>query len=298
MSLLSKGSQLEYLLDYREGKIKKGLGINAPALDKHFLFKKKELTLLLGHDNVGKTFFISFYALCLAVIHGIKWCIWSGENGHGQIYRDMIKMLSGRKYEELELSEIRFYSTYIEQYFDFVDNRDLYKPDQLLKIFDNSGADACLIDPFTGLDRGYEWSDNYRFLNEARHFINSTGISLFINTHPVSSAGRSVYPESHVWSGHIKAPLKDEVEGGKPFINRTDNVVVIHRLTKHEEMKYYTLISVDKIKDQDTGGEQTMKDNPILAEFNAGLGFRIGGIEPLRDVRMRINKQKGQWEIT
>ena len=296
MSLLSKGSQLEYLTAYREGKIKKGLGINAPLLDQHLLYKKKELTIFLGHDNVGKTYFLTFYALCLALLHGIKWCIWSGENGHGQIYRDMIKMLSGRKFEELDLSEIRFYSNYLEQFFDFVDNRDLYKPDQLLTIFDKSGADACLIDPFTGLDRGYQWSDNYVFLNEARHFINSTGISLYINTHPVTSAGRSTYPDNHTWAGHIKAPAKDEIEGGKAYINRCDNVCTIHRLTKHTEMKYYTLISVDKIKDQDTGGEQTMKDSPILAEFNAGLGFKIGGVEPLRDIRKTIKPQGELWK--
>lgn len=298
MSLLTKGSQLEYLIDYKEGRIKQGLGINAPLFDKHFRHKKKELSIFLGHDNVGKTYFFSFYALCLAVIHGVRWCIYSGENGHGQIYRDMIKMLSGKKFEQLEVSEIRFYSNYLEQYFDFVDNRDLYKPNDLLEIFERAEPDACLIDPYTALDRGYEWSDNYRFLNEARHFINRTGISMYINTHPVSSSGRSLYPEAHVWSGHIKAPLKDEIEGGKPFINRCDNVMTIHRLTKHEEMKYFTLISIDKIKDVDTGGEQTMKDSPILAEFNAGLGFRIGGVEPLKEVRKNIKEQNTLWKTT
>jgi hypothetical protein len=295
MSLHTKGSHLEYLNAYKDGKIKQGLGVNIPSLDKHYRHKKRELTILVGHDNTGKTFFFTWYSLCLSMLHGVKWCIWSGENGVGQIYRDMIQMLSGVKFKDLSHSQIRFYNTYLEQYFDFVDNANMYKPDELFKIFENSGADACLIDPYTGLDRDYDWADNYKFLNKARHFTNSTGMALYINTHPNTPSGRSLYPEGHIWAGHIKAPVKDQVEGGKPFVNRVDNVLCIHRLTKHPDMKYFTLISVDKVKDYDSGGEQTMKDEPILAQYNNGLGFMIGGMDPLKSIRKEINKPNKLW---
>lgn len=291
MSILSKGTQLDYLQKYRDGKIKQGLGIGVPMLDKHIAFKPKEISLIIGHDNVGKTYMVTYYALCLAVIHNIKWCIWSGENGHGQIYRDMIQMLSGTPFMELTHQQIRYYSNYLEQYFDFADNKKLYTPDDLLANFQQTNADACLIDPYTGLDRGFEWSDNYKFLNKARHFCNNTGISLYINTHPNTASGRSVYKDGHIWAGHRKMPFKDDVEGGKAYCNRVDNAICIHRLTQHPDMKYYTMISVDKIKDIDTGGEQTMMDNPILAEYNFGLGFKIGGIDALEKSRKEI-KQK------
>ena len=47
-------------------------------------------------------------------------------------------------------------------------------------------------------------------------------------------------------------------------------------------MKYVTLISVDKIKDTDTGGQQTLLEDYIFCEFNRGLGFEIGGVNPLK----------------
>ena len=75
------------------------------------------------------------------------------------------------------------------------------------------------------------------------------------------------------------------IEGGKSFLNRCDDFLTIHRLVKHESMKYVTLISVDKIKDTDTGGQQTLLEDYIFCEFNRGLGFEIGGVNPLKKLR-------------
>jgi hypothetical protein len=47
-------------------------------------------------------------------------------------------------------------------------------------------------------------------------------------------------------------------------------------------MKYFTMINVEKIKDMDTGGKHTALNEPILCNFNGGLGFEIGGINPLQ----------------
>jgi hypothetical protein len=80
-------------------------------------------------------------------------------------------------------------------------------------------------------------------------------------------------------------PLKSEIEGGKSFLNRTDNMLVIHRMPKSESMKYYTMISTEKIKDLDSGGSYTPMNQPVLFEFNKGLGFKTSGIDSLSDLR-------------
>tara|TARA_R100000654_G_scaffold21580_2_gene43543 strand:- start:509 stop:1102 length:594 start_codon:yes stop_codon:yes gene_type:complete len=196
-------------------------------------------------------------------------------------------MYKGRNFKDLSLNEIRSASGYLEQFFTFVDNRKLYKPEQLLEIFKDVDCDACIIDPFTGLDRAMNYEGNYRFLNICRQFCNITGKTIYVSTHPNTESGRSgnLYPENHEWKGHLKPPLKDHVEGGKSFLNRCDDMIVIHRLIKHETMKYETMISTEKIKDKDSGGALTELNMPLLFNFNSGLGFTIQGVDPLKNLR-------------
>lgn len=284
--MLSKGIHAKYLLDYKHGKIKQGLGIDC-HLDKHVRFKPKQLNIILGHDNVGKSYFVFWYFLVLALKHDLKFCLWAGENQYGQVMRDLIQMYSGIPFKDLHDNQINNYYAFLEQYFDFIDNSKLYTPEQLLEEFNKTDADVCLIDPFTGLSRQYGYEGNYEFLNMARQFVNETGKTIYINTHPTSESGRqgNLFPKGHMWEGHLKPPMAAYVEGGKSFLNRCDDFITIHRLTKHESMKYVTLISVDKIKDRDTGGEQTLLEDYIFCDFNSGLGFELYGINPLNKLR-------------
>jgi hypothetical protein len=281
--IINKGSNLQYLQNYKEGKIKLGLGIGC-KLDDYLRFKRKQLCIILGHDNVGKTYWFVWYMVCLAVKHGIKFAIWSGENSSGQILRDMIQMYKGKPFKTLSLAEIQSANAYLEQFFTFVDNKKLYKPKELLDIFNEIDCDACFIDPFTGLDRNMTYEGNYNFLNISRQFCNITGKTIYISSHPNSESGRSgnLYPESHEWAGMLKPPLKDHIEGGKSFLNRSDDMIVIHRLTKSPTMKYETMISTEKIKDKETGGALTEFNMPLLFNFNNGLGFTIQNKNPLK----------------
>lgn len=284
--IIQKGSNWEYLKNYKEGKIKLGLGLGI-ELDDYLRFKRGQLNIILGHDNVGKTYWFIWYMLCLALKHKIKFAIWSGENKSGQILRDMIQMYRGKPFKQLSLNEINTSSLYIEQFFTFVDNKKLYKPKELLDIFNGIECDACFIDPFTALDRNMTYEGNYRFLNITRQFCNITGKSVYISTHPNSESGRSgnLYPENHEWSGMLKPPLKDHVEGGKSFLNRCDDMLVIHRLIKSSTMKYETMISTEKIKDKETGGDLTEYNQPLLFNFNSGLGFTMKGINPIKNIK-------------
>jgi hypothetical protein len=287
----SKGNAINYLLDYKNGKIKQGIGIGC-ELDNYIRFKRGQLNIILGHDNVGKTYFITWYFLALAMTNKLRFVLWMGENQKGQILRDMVQMYYGVKFSELTDTEIQRGSAYIENFFDFVDNSKLYKPQDLLDLFEESDADACLIDPFTGLDRDMTYEGNYRFLNIARKFTNSTKKTIYINTHPNSESGRSgnLYADGD-WKGHLKPPLKDHVEGGKAFLNRCDDMFVVHRLIKHESMRFYTMFSAEKIKDTDTGGSITRLNEPLLFEFNYGLGFKIWEVDvlaPYRPIRNGI----------
>jgi hypothetical protein len=56
-------------------------------------------------------------------------------------------------------------------------------------------------------------------------------------------------------------------------------------------MKFVTLISVEKVKDTDTGGKITALDDFIMCDFNNGLGFTINGNDPLKPFRPKAPTQ-------
>lgn len=283
--ILKNGHSTQYLLDYKDGKISQGLGIGC-VMDDYLRFKTKQLNIVLGHDNVGKSYFMLWYFLALAVNHNLKFVLWMGENSSGQVMRDLIQMYSGRKFTELTKHEILAYQNELEQNFQFISNEQMYTPQEILKLIELTDANVGFIDPFTGLNRGMQHSDNYEFLNYTRDFCNRTGKTLYISTHPNSESGRNsmLYPQEHHWFGHLKPPLKAHIEGGKPFLNRCDDMIVIHRLVKHPDMKYQTMVEVEKIKDRDTGGQQTELNTPLLFDYNYGLGFKIGGVDPIKRI--------------
>lgn len=280
--ILENGHSTQYLHDFKEGKISQGLGIGC-ELDDYLRFKRRQLNIVLGHDNVGKSYWMEWYFLALATNHGLKTTVWMGENSSGQVMRDLITMYSGKHFKDLTYTEIKKYESFIEEYFKFVSNDRLYKPKEILDLFASSNTEIGFIDPFTGLDRGMQHSDNYEFLNYTREFCNKENKTLYISTHPNSESGRSgmLYPQDHEWFGHLKPPLKAHIEGGKPFLNRCDDMIVIHRLVKHQSMKFFTMIDVEKIKDRDTGGQCTELGKPLMFDYNFGLGFKIGGIDPI-----------------
>ena len=117
--------------------------------------------------------------------------------------------------------------------------------------------------------------------NAIRHFCNSTNKSLYVNTHVVSEAARRVYGDKHEWAGYQSPPSKSESEGGQPFGNRTDDFITIHRLGGHPTMKYKTMVYIRKIKDHETGGLISPINEPLMFDFNNGLGFTINGQNPL-----------------
>jgi len=280
--VLSRGSARKYLHDYKDGKIAQGLGIGC-ALDNHLRFKIGQYNGILGGDNVGKTYWMTWYMLSLTTNHKIKWGIWMDENSKGQVLRDLIQMYSGIPYKQLQHEKIDEYCDYLEDYFFFIDNRQPYKPEDLLKQFENIPADGYFIDPFNQLDHDMNYESNIKFIRSLKRWCKVNKKTAYLSMHPVTSSGRKIseYPKGHEWEGQPMIPNKSMAEGGKIFANMCDDWINVHRLTKLESMQYFTMIDIDKVKDKDTGGTQTMSNEPLMFYYNHGLGFTIEGVNPI-----------------
>lgn len=280
--ILPSGHSTQFLNDYKEGKIKKGLSLGC-EFDDNYLYKKGQFNIVLGADNVGKTYWIEWYFVALAVNHGITFTIFMDENASYKVMRDMIQIITGKPFKHLSYQELRSAEMKLEHHFKFVDNTKRYTPEQLLDLFSHTDTECYLIDPFNALKSSLSYSSNYDVLNEFKMF-SKTGKTIYVNAHPSSNSVRrgSVYPKKHEWEGHLMAPMKAEIEGGQPFANKADDFLVCHRLIQHETMWRYTMIDVVKVKDTDTGGSPTTLNVPVLFDYNFGLGFKINGVDPIK----------------
>ena len=288
MSILKERFGQDNLYDYHAGKIKKGLDIGVTEFDKYLRFKKSQFVMINGLHNVGKTLFIIWYFLCLSLKHNLKWCIWSGENETWQIKRDLMSMIEGIKFNEIDLKRITALMDYVDRYFKFVDNRNLYSHKDILKLFKSQEVDGCLIDPFTGLNhdrRVNQFERNYQFCNDVREFVNKTGKTVYVNTHPQTEASRRVYAQDHTLKGFVQPPKKSGTEGGQAFANRCDDFLTIHRMTNHPTLWMLTEVHIRKVKDKETGGNITFLDEPLRLNYNNGLGFTLGGNNALKQIK-------------
>lgn len=282
--ILNKDFGSKYLEDFKEGRIPLGLGLNISHVDKFLSFKQPQFNIMVGLDNVGKTDFALWYFLCMALLHEKKTVIWSGENRPEQQKRKLMQMYLGRSIKNVDYKEMQKAKMIIENFFDWVDVEQIYNHTELLNIFADAQGDINLIDPYNGLNHNHkvnQFDRNYKFSNDVREFCMKEKKTLFLNAHVVSEASRTRYPMEHPLNGYNKPPIKSHIEGGQPFANRADDFWIIHRLTNHPSLKYFTQLEIVKVKDTETGGSPTMKDEPLCFEYNNGNGFVFKDIDIL-----------------
>jgi len=280
MSVLPTNYDIDKLEQYRKGTMKKGLGIGCD-LDEYIVWKDGQYNMLLGVDNVGKTLFKAWYYTCLAVKHELRFCIYSSEN---EIWSWKMKILSFYLgHEIIDMDDIEYIKalSWLDNHFEFVDDREFYNIEQLLEIFKKSGAQGCLIDPINSLDvpdgiNVHEY--NKKILKLVRHFCKNTRQTVDIVAHCITEASRRLHTSGD-YNGLVMPPIKAHTDGGQIFANRADGFLVLHRYFIRDFM-HISYVSVEKWKEVETGGKRTFEHEPIELHLD-NYQFRVNGVNPL-----------------
>ncbi|MFN9957305.1 MAG: hypothetical protein ACK55I_29725, partial [bacterium] len=109
---------------------------------------------------------------------------------------------------------------------------------------------------------------DYEAYSDMLAFTNRTKITLFLSAHTNTEAQRMLDND-----GNQKMPHATMVEGGVALYNKCHNFIVFHRKIKDKERWMYTEISVDKVRNKDTGGQPTLKGQPVLLKMQYGIEF-------------------------
>lgn len=223
---------------YRNGR-PSAKGINVPQIDYYFKLMKKEITLLSGYSNQGKSSIMRWYFLMRAIIYKEKFGVYCPEDSPAEEYFiSLIEMVLGtsitkdNKYRPSEES-IKKATDFISKHFFFIEAKystptPQYISERFLKLIMLYKIDGILIDPFNQLSHNYSSTggrtDKYLevFLADFSKFIKDNNVYGCIVAHPRN-------PEKKDSTGNYPCPDVYNIADGAMFANKCDDILIYHR---------------------------------------------------------------------
>lgn len=276
--LSNKEKEKEWLAMARENRIPQGLDIGSQHFDEHYRLKPKTLTGIFGIDNVGKTTFKNFMDVCYSKKHKVNHLYFCRENDSASMRQNIIELYNGKPLHEQSKGDYDEALNFSYERFDIIDNLYEIDMDNIFKYIDKAYSkkhyETTFLDPYNAIQFEQIPKKNYEFLGKLRNYQNENNMSFHISMHISTEKARNyVYSDEDSIrdftgaeisvKGQSKVPRKNFVEGGQPIANKLDDIIIVHRLPKIFELKSYTLVSVDKVKEYKTGGGQTY-EQPIM----------------------------------
>ncbi len=274
-------SDFQWIQAYSEGRIPHGLDTGSELLDKHFRYKR-ELVILNGHSNVGKTTVALYLIANSTVRHGWKWLIYSAENKTSSVKMQLMQMYMDKKVGSMTYGERKMAFEWVQQNFYVINNEKVYSYLDILlfmeKVRHQYNIDAVFVDPYNSLRldlRRSEMQNTHDYHYEAATafltFSNNYDVAVWLNMHAVTEAQRRKGGD-----GLPSAPYAEDTEGGGKFVNRADCFVTIHRKVQAPDPHTRSMseIHVRKVRETETGGRPTPLEEPFKLIMNTShTGF-------------------------
>lgn len=243
------------------GEREENWSVGWKELDNYMPWKRPQLHVHMGHDNVGKTFTATFFMVQAAIMHGWPATILAIENQTDKMIRDIMSFAAGKPVMSMSQQEFSFYNDFAVSYFDFITPAS-YTVDQTLSMLDEvqqrKSIKNVMIDPYNSLAK--TGTSVYAHDTDAAAKImlysHTRNVNIWLNVHTTTGARRQYYEEGHEYAGLLKKPNKGDVEMGAVWQNKADYLSIGHRFINHPDAteRATTLISVEKVKDSETGG--------------------------------------------
>jgi hypothetical protein len=290
MSFISSDEDdYHWIDDFSEGRIEHGLESGNETWDKYFRYKR-ELTIINGHSNVGKTTTALYLIVNSAIRHGWKWLIYSAENKTASVKMTLMQMAADKPVSSMTYSEKKNSYDWVKKHFYIVSNTKVYSYLDILlfmeKVHHYNKIDGVFVDPYNSLRldlRRSEMQNTHDYHYEAATafltFSTNNNIAVWLNMHAVTEAQRRKGAD-----GLPSAPYAEDTEGGGKFVNRADCFLTIHRKVQAPDphIRQLSEVHVRKVRTTETGGKPTPLADPLTLLINSRhTGFTSSGLKPL-----------------
>lgn len=219
-------------------------GIGVKELDDHFKMKSKEVTLLSGIGNYGKSSFLKWYLLMRILLFKDKFAIFAPEdNPAEEFYHDMTEIYFGcgcvpqNPNAPSEEEYVKVYNM-ISDYIFYIYPKTAaptpeYINERFLELIIKKQVKGCVIDPFNQMSNNYASSggrsDKYLelILSKFSRFAQTNNIYFLIVAHP-KGLRKPKGEESYA------CPDVFDIADGAMWNNKMDNILMYHR-PNHQE---------------------------------------------------------------
>jgi len=277
---------LEIINDYNNG-LNKGTTTYFSDWDKHFTWRRGEVTIWTGYNNEGKSTFLRHLQLCKSAYESTRWAFFAPEDYPSKdFYTDLVHSYVGKSIDRCYLNvmtedELIDGMDAIRDWFYLVDP---IKDKSLDSIFElmlylvkKKGIEGITIDPYNQIEHAMkigEREDLYisRFMSQLKRFSIVNDVYVNLVAHQVTpdfGRGEKQYPKPNIY----------RIKGGGTFADKADNVISVWRPNRFVDRDDPTvLVESQKIKKQrlvGIPGEMAFEYNRINNRYF------IEGVNPL-----------------
>ena len=220
-------------------------GIGVSEIDTYFKLKSKEITLLSGIGNYGKSSFLKWYMIIRVIKFGDKFALFAPEdNPAEEFYHDLVEIYLGadctpsNPNKPGELAYKKAYE-YISKHIFYIYPEKVaptpeYIKERFLELIIKEKVNGCIIDPFNQMANDYNKSggrsDKYLefILSDFHRFAQVNNQYFIIVAHPV----KMKKPQE---GASYPCPDVFDIADGAMWNDKMDNIIVYHRPNHQEE---------------------------------------------------------------
>ena len=283
--LSSNSKDDDFIYKFRAGLIPMGLPFGYSEMDEHLRLKEGEFYASLAHSHIGKTT-VNLWLIFLSAIHyDWNWMMYMGENQSASIKMKLMEFFIGKKIQHMNDHEHNVSLRFVEEHFFILSTDNMYTYGEILEhakvLMQYKSLKGVFIDPYNSLKMELTAAKNkyiydYEAYSEMLNFTKKYNTTIFLSVHTTTASQRERDNE-----GNQKMPHAADTEGGAALYNRVDNFITLHRKIKSQDEWMYTQVSIDKVRNGETGGMPTRVGNPCVIKMNRGLEFTdMNGVLP------------------
>lgn len=267
----------DFIYKFRTGLIPMGQPFGYYDLDLHLRLKEGEFYASLAHSHIGKTTVNLWFLFLSAIKYDWNWMVYTGENQSASVKMKLMEFFVGKRISQMDDREHNISLKFVDEHFFMLSTDNMYSYKDILDhakiLMGYKSLKGLFIDPYNSLKMELTVAKNkyiydYEAYSEMLNFTKRYNTTIFLSVHTTTASQRD-----RDSGGNQKMPHASDTEGGAALYNRSDNFITLHRKIKDPSEWMYTDISIDKVRNRETGGKPSMQGAPIRLKMINGIEF-------------------------